>query len=374
VAMKVLMASLDFPPCARGGEGLMAIQVARGLAELGIDLEVIAPATPECSAFDANEAFSVHRVKVLGSTFLTRVPSFYIAAAAKIKSSKVDLIYSLRPVPVRRDIPHVHHFHTLRRGEAIGCWRSGAYLSAVLNFLYAPWDSHMARSAEQIVALTERMAASVANFSHLEDKCVVVGNGIDPERFPANQHRQYKTQKLLYVGRLDARKGILDLIEAFATLSIKYPELSLTVVGDGPLAAKVKHSLVDLGIAHRVSLMPKVDQAELSSIYHHHDILVVPSLYEAFGLVTLEGMSAGIPVLSSDQCADVGQIMYPTGDIAELKSKIDQLLSDSKNRHTLSSAGIEKAAPETSERMLLKLYQLFDKLTSQHNETSRCRD
>ncbi|MEH6518716.1 MAG: glycosyltransferase family 4 protein [Halioglobus sp.] len=362
--MKILMASLDFPPNPRGGEGLMAIQVARGLCERGFDVEVIAPLKPGSEKFDADEPFAVHRVKTFGSTFLTTVPSFYWAARKFIREFNGDLIYSLRPVPTRKDLPHVHHFHTLRRGEAYGCWKTGAYLSAGLNLLYAPLDSHMVKAANAVVVLTSQMAKVIKNTVDVDNKCTVIGNGIDPANFPPNISRLFDTMKLLYVGRLDARKGLPDLLNAFRLLSNRHPALQLTIVGDGPIANKINRDILRLNLGDRVTCTTPVDQKKLVEFYHQHDLLVVPSIYEAFGLVVLEGMSTGIPVLSSDQCAAIGQIMYPAGDVRALTARIEQLVSSDEKRRLLSTAGYEAAVEWTSEKMADSVATLFHTVTS----------
>jgi phosphatidylinositol alpha-mannosyltransferase len=130
----------------------------------------------------------------------------------------------------------------------------------------------------------------------------VVPNGVEVARFrgatPFPQVREHPS--LLFVGRLEARKGLDQLLHAFAHLRATRPDLRLYVVGDGPdrdrcqqlLPARLRADVVFLG---------RVDAAELPRFYASCDLFVAPALGgESFGIVLIEAMAAGAPVVASD--------------------------------------------------------------------------
>lgn len=106
---------------------------------------------------------------------------------------------------------------------------------------------------------------------------------------------------LLFVGRLASNKGLLDLTEAFATLAQTDRSAQLVVVGeDGGQRAPMEARATALGVADRVHLVGYVnDDALLSAAYREARLTVLPSEYEAFGLVLLESLAAGTPVVAS---------------------------------------------------------------------------
>jgi len=138
---------------------------------------------------------------------------------------------------------------------------------------------------------------------------------------------------LLYAGRLVLEKGPDILIDAFEVLHHENPELSLIIVGEGPLKQRLMNKVIRRGLQNRIHFMGFVDQETLVAIYRSADVFVIPSLYEPFGIVALEAMASGVPVVSSDvgglseivENAVTG-LKVPPGDPQLLASAIRQVL------------------------------------------------
>lgn len=323
--MRVLLVTHDFPPAPTGGEGVVAGTLARLLVSVGVDLEVVAPNQDGAVPFDESAPYVVHRVDSPAKTFLRRTPSFYRASAPVIRRYQGDLVYYFRPAILRGDLPSVVHFHTTRFGEAMGCFRSRAYLSGILNLLYVPIERRMVRAASLVVVPTETMKSEVVKFSAIQyDAISVLHNPVAVDYWSTSvvDHRQGYGIKLLYVGRLDLRKGIFDLLQAFKCSLSQVAKISLHIVGNGPMRRKLQRWVRSNGCTELVTFQDGVPMAEVRQLYQSHDIVVVPSLYEPFGVVVAEALASGAAVISSDACVDLGQVRFPRGNIDALCSVI----------------------------------------------------
>lgn len=321
----MLLVTHDFPPSPTGGEGKVAVILARLLVSEGVDLEVVTPSRAGAQLFDESEPYRVHRVESPAKTFIRRTPSFYRASAPVIRRYQGDLIYYFRPAILRRDLPAVVHFHTTRFGEAIGCFRSHAYFSGILNLLYVPLERHMARSANLVLAPTANLKSEIERFSGIPEGSISVLNNPVPVDFWTTSvaaRSGAKAIRLLYVGRLDLRKGVFDLLDAFKRSLSRVEEIYLHIVGSGPMLKKLQSWVAYNGCDEIVTFQEGVPEAEVRRLYQSHDLVVIPSLYEPFGVVVAEALAAGATVISSDVCVDLGQIRFPRGNVGALSKAI----------------------------------------------------
>src|SRR5439155_16616195 len=140
-------------------------------------------------------------------------------------------------------------------------------------------------------------------------KVTVIPLGVDLERFrPMDQEAAraelgLKDERIiLFVGRIEPLKGVDILINAAAILDSDVDCSVLIVGGDESSASRIEELqglARDLGIDHRVAFVGAVDHDSLPLFYNAADICVVPSHYESFGLVAVEAMACGVPVIAS---------------------------------------------------------------------------
>ena len=159
---------------------------------------------------------------------------------------------------------------------------------------------------------------------------------------------------VLFVGRLASNKGLLDLAEAFAPLARKDPKARLLLVGeDGGMAAKVDERARALGISPQVLRVGYVGgDAALSALYREARCTVLPSEYEAFGLVLLESLSQGTPVVASriggiPEFVEDGKagLLVPPRDPTALASALERLWSDPELGRRLGEFGRREVVP-----------------------------
>jgi glycosyltransferase involved in cell wall biosynthesis len=154
--------------------------------------------------------------------------------------------------------------------------------------------------------------------------------------------------RVLYVGRLVYYKG-LDVLLRAMTLT----DGALVIVGDGPLDGTLRRQIARLGLGDRVVLLGRRTDAEVRGLYQRCDVFVLPSTArtEAFGLVQVEAMLSGVPVISTDLPTGVPWVnehgvtglIVPPGDAAALAAALRRLLEDAPLRAKLGDTARERA-------------------------------
>ncbi|MDR5834654.1 glycosyltransferase family 4 protein [Caballeronia sp. LZ034LL] len=139
-------------------------------------------------------------------------------------------------------------------------------------------------------------------------------------------HRQGGRPVFLFVGRLSAEKGINTLVEAFRMLKERVPDAELRIVGTGPLGDQLKQQVADAGLQDSVQFLGSLQDEPLSREYFGATCMVLPSVREPWGLVTNEALAHGCPVLVSESCGCVPELVvdgvsgyaFPAGDVPAL--------------------------------------------------------
>ncbi len=159
---------------------------------------------------------------------------------------------------------------------------------------------------------------------------------------------------MLFVGRLASNKGLLDLAEAFAAVGTTDRSARLVVVGeDGGQRTALESRAKALGIAERVHLIGHVeDDSSLSAAYREARLTVLPSEYEAFGLVLLESLAAGTPVVASrvggiPEFVEDGKagLLVPPKSPAALADAIRRVWTDRELARRLGEYGRDHVVP-----------------------------
>jgi rhamnosyl/mannosyltransferase len=225
------------------------------------------------------------------------------------------------------------------------------------RLFYRPFLQFVFRRAARIVVSSPQLAKTSAPLRAWQDKCVVIpfaaekaGDADDVAiGRRAEQIRSDANGPLvLFVGRLVPYKGVSVLLSA-----MKNTPASLVVVGEGPSRGTLEQQAVAAGVAERVRFAGEVDEEELAALYRACDVFALPSVtrQETFGVVQLEAMARGKPVVSTrlqtgvdwvNRDGETGLIV-PPGDVPALAEAIQRLLSNSVERRTMGLAGQARA-------------------------------
>jgi glycosyltransferase involved in cell wall biosynthesis len=230
------------------------------------------------------------------------------------------------------------------------------------------------KRADGIVAVSESTKKDILNFypKTPEKKIKVIYHGVDRKHFEKKYSSskakeilsKYKIKKpyLLYVGAIQPRKGLADLVEAFENLKKnEQKDLQLVLVGSPAWKSKgIFNRIHQSEFKKDIILTGKIDFENLPIFYQQAEILVFPSLYEGFGIPILEAWASGAPVLTADNSSlkEIGKeavCKFKTGETQDLAEKVNNLLKYDTIRKELISKGTnrvenfswEKTAQET---------------------------
>ncbi len=219
--------------------------------------------------------------------------------------------------------------------------------------------------AARAIAVSDVAAAFHARALGLDpSEFLRVPNGVDVARFAIGPSEDSSAssvsntteavERIVVLGRLEHRKGVDVAVRAFLALATARPAATLLVLGDGPLRSRIS-ALIDAAppdVASRITLEGRVAAQELPALLRHASVLVVPSRGgESFGIVLLEGMAAGVPLVASDipgyrAVARPGReaVLVPPDDPGALAAAIGRVLDDGDLRASLVAAGRARAA------------------------------
>ena len=248
------------------------------------------------------------------------------------------------------------------------------------RFFYEPLLALVCRRARRIVVSSPRLMEAAALEPH-RDKCRVVPLGIPVERYgltaPAaaeveRRRREARRPVVLFVGRLVGYKGVDVLLRALQGL-----DAGLVVVGDGPRRAALEAQARELGLGGQVRFAGEISDEELLIWYYACDLLALPSLtrQETFGMVQLEAMLCGRPVVSADVGTGVAWVnqhertglVVPPGDVAALHAALARLIGDGDLRHRLGAQARARVLETfTAEKMCRATVALYREVTGVH--------
>lgn len=275
----------------------------------------------------------------------------------------------------RLDKPVLATYHTLFE----------EYLYHYAPFLPAEWLKGLARrfSRTQCNDLDAVVVPSTAMRDRLAEYGVsvpmhVLPTGIPLSRFAAGDRARFRVRHgipegrpvALFVGRVAHEKNIAFLIDAVAEACRTVPELLFLITGEGPAEKALRRRAEDLGIADNVRFLGYLDrQHELPDCYSAADVFIFASRTETQGLVLLEAMAMGLPVVAlaamgtKDILGPGRGSIAPADDVADFAVAIDRLMTDQALRQRLSIEAREYALEWADDRLAGRLAALYRSLS-----------
>lgn len=291
------------------------------------------------------------------------------------------------PWELRRLRPDVMHLHFPYPVAEVSAYLFGRARATVVTYhsdvvrqrailrLYGPLMRRALGSVDRIIATTPRYLESSEMLRLYRGKVRVIPFGIDRARFLNAPPDSASTLRgrygggpiLLFVGVLRYYKGLNYLLEAMPSIPAQ-----LLVIGDGPMREEWEALAHSLGLAERVTFLGRVSDDDLPAYYHASDVFVLPACErsEAFGLVQIEAMSAGLPVVCTElgtgtsyvnRDGESGLVVEPRNPVA-LAEAISRLLADSALRERLSEGARARSELFDAARMVDEIEALYTAL------------
>ena len=231
-------------------------------------------------------------------------------------------------------------------------------------------------NANEILIGSKSFAAEVEENHRVDvSRFTIVTGAVDTNRFaPRDDWRagafiDEKRPRILYHGRVDRRKGALDLLEAFIEL-LKETETKPKLIysGIGPDFEPVNERINELNLSANVKMLGYVDYENVPEIYRKADVFASPTYAEGFSNTILEAMASGLPIISTRavgvvDCLRDGDngLLVEIGDIEELKNALRQILEDQNLRAKLAQNALEECRSVYSwgkiGRQIIEIYE-----------------
>ena len=264
--------------------------------------------------------------------------SFFFRLKSLIEDA--DLVHFHSPFP----LSELYHFLKHIKKPYIITWHSDIVRQKFfLPILNSPINNFL-DGAKKIIVSSKRIIECSKYIGKYKNKCVTIPFGIDLDRFKPNIG---KGKYILFVGRLAYYKGLDYLIKA-----MKYVDEKLVIIGDGPLKKHLMNLVKREEVDHKILFLGSKTPEELSNIYFDSLFLVLPSISisEAFGLVQLEAMASGKPVINTDLPTAVPEvcpdgecgITVPPCNSRALANAINMLIKDTKLREKLGRNALRR--------------------------------
>ncbi len=287
-------------------------------------------------------------------------------------------IVPLMALAMRRARPDVVHLHFPNPMAALAClmsrldapivvtWHSDVVRQRRAAAAFAPLLSLLLRQCAAIIVGSTAYVETSAVLSARRKLCHVIPFGIRAAAFEhpdaarvAELRRRYGTRIVLGVGRLIYYKGFEHLVRAMADV-----RATALIAGDGPLGGALSAEAARLGIADRIALLGRVNDADLKACYHACDVFTLPSVErsEAFGIVQLEAMACGKPVVNTRLDSAVPHVSLdgltgltvPPSDPAALAAALSALLDDPARCAAMGAAARQRVREEFSDELMAR--------------------
>ena len=306
-------------------------------------------------------------VEVIDGVDVVRVGTPFNLAGAPVCPGMVKLIRESRA-----DIVHVHlpnpaavmaYLASGNRGKLVVSYHSDVVRQRVLDAAFRPILNRFLGRADAIISATPNYIDSSPVLSRYRDRCTVIPYGIQVDAYSAGGggsdeiRARYGDRLIVSVGRLVYYKGFAALIDAMRGVDGK-----LLIIGDGPLRSELEARVREHGLTGRVSILGGI--ADVAPYYQAADLFVLASVArsEAFGIVQIEAMACGTPVVNTALDSGVPYVSrdgesgltVPPQEPAALAAAINRLLDDRALRERFGRAARQRVEQDFSTQAMVE--------------------
>ena len=328
--------------------------------------------------------------------FIFRYPSLHLPLTGDIPAAipvspfvdqlipklKLDVIHTHHPVLLGQtaatkardyNLPLVFTFHTQYQEYTHYIPFPQEQVQEFLKNTVMTWMREFMRKCQHIVIPSESMASVLINDFGLVDRYTVIPTGIDITPYKKANGSALRAQwnwgddkVIISAGRLAEEKNWVTLLEAFAIAQKTQPNIRLALLGDGPQAEALRRLAGELEIQERVTFVGKVPFEEVPNYLKAADLFSFASITETQGLVTLEAMAAGLPVVAVDASGtrdileDSKQGFLTQNDPQDLANRIIEVVASPSLMSKFKSAALRTSRAFDNKRLARKMLKVYE--------------
>ncbi len=319
----ILMLAWEYPPRIIGGLAPHVYELSRALVKKKFEVHVATCDFPGAEAYEVVDGVIVHRVDSYSSPtpdFATWVAMMNVnlqrEIAEIITSNNITLLHAHDWLVASASIGLKHMFriplvatiHSTERGR-----RNGIHNN--YQRMISSTEGWLTREAWRIICCSKYMAKEINSTLRIPETMIdVVPNGINTALFKTQinleqlryRFAQPEERLVLFVGRLVQEKGVSTIVEAAPYL--RGLNVKIVIVGEGYLKEELIRRVNELGLSDRVFITGFLETETIRVLFRVADVCLIPSIYEPFGIVALEAMAGGSPIVTSGS-GGLGEIL-----------------------------------------------------------------
>ena len=377
----------EFPPRVVGGIARHCEGLAKALVQQNHEVHLFTLDFPGSPKYEEMDGIKVYRASTeMGHpNFLTWVLMFNHFLSKRIadttKTVDFDVMHVHDWLAAFSGISFKHYLkkpmiltvHSTEVGRAQGLHSPNSFSINGIEW----WATY---EANRVIVCSESMKNEICDhFDIPSEKVDIIPNAIDVTKYKTSVDRGavrqrygvgYSNKLILCVGRLVPQKGVEYFIRAIPTIANNYPEAKYIIVGEGWSRDKLEAEARATGHSDKIHFTGFASDKDVIELMTSADVLIVPSIYEPFGIVALEGMATGVPVVASKVggLAEVidhdktGLFVYPRS-LESIAWGIDRILSDPDHANWLTQNAKEKLHNAYSwEAVAMKTVEVYKKV------------
>lgn len=352
---------MGFPPAQIGGTEIAAYELAKRL-DKHFEVHVVTKHTKNMQLLERRH-FAIHYVKnrlswLRGIRFFTNFFSFVV----EIRKFQPEMIYARSFTPagvIATFYSKSYNIPCFVQCEGIDVLALPLWFKKTLGYFVVKY-------ATRIISATKDMAKKLAQDYGRKD-VVIIENGVNSSEFENAKAKDlaYEKPRVIFVGRIDENKGVEYLIKAFLQVRKNRKSASLLIVGDGPLKKKLENKY---GSMNDIHFLGRIPHEEISEYLAACNLFALPSIFEGQGLVLMEALASGLPIIASD-LSGISELIVDgkngmltkAGDENELAEKIELILDDIKLQRKMRANNLKKGQLHDWKNICKQYIKLFER-------------
>lgn len=307
------------------------------------------------------------KLKIFPTSQYWYLPNILKAKILEISPDLVHLHFNYPPYSfiTHLNIPVIITVHGLNSVRVKRSYPKSDYLNFKF-ILYPYFEKKALKNATKVITVSRWAKEKSDRIIGIDSKTTYIPNGIVYDRYGNTQPKNIFHPSIFFVGRLVKFKGVDILIKSFQMIKKTYPNIHLYIAGNGPQGRKLKSLARKLNVHNEITFLNFLSEDEKLKMFKSADIFVVPSRIETFGIVVLEALASGAPVVASNvggipEILDNGKygLLAEPENPEDFAQKIITLIKDKNLRDELREKGKQRAKEYSWDDVASKTLELY---------------